>query len=215
MEQTVLKAKPRTVTGKQVRRLRREGLLPAVIYGRHITPLSISLNAHDTSRILPGLSRSSLVVVDVDGERHTTLVRDRQRHPVSGSLVHIDFNAISMTETLRTTVAVVLHGEAPAIKNFDGILVGGSEKVEVECFPADLPENIVIDLSVLEKIGDAIYVRDILPPPRVTILTNGDEMVALITAPEAEPEPEEVEVVAAVGEPEVIEKGKKEEEFES
>jgi large subunit ribosomal protein L25 len=215
MEETVLFAKPRTVTGKQVRALRRQGLLPAVIYGRHIEPMAISLDARETGRILPGLSRSSLVVVDVEGERHTTLVRERQRHPVSGFLVHVDFNAISMTEKLRTTVALVLRGDAPAIKNFDGVLVSGTEKVEVECFPVDLPSNIVIDLGVLEKIGDGIYVRDIVPPDRVEILTERDEMVALITAPAVEVEEvvvAPVEVVA--GEPEVIEKGKKEEEVE-
>lgn len=215
MEETVLIAKRREVTGKQVRALRRAGLLPAVVYGRHIQPLAITLDAKETGRILPTLSRSSLVVVDVEGEKHTTLVRERQRHPVNGYYVHIDFNAISMTETLRTTVALVQRGEAPAIKNYDGILVSGTEAVEVECFPADLPENIIIELGSLEKIGDAIYVRDIVPPARVTILTDQAEMVALITAPTVEVEAVAVEVEAIAGEPEVIEKGKKEEEVEA
>lgn len=214
MEETVLQAKRRDVTGKQVRALRRAGFLPAIVYGRHIQPLAITLDAREAGRVLPTLSRSSLVVVDVEGEKHTTLVRERQRHPVSGYFVHIDFNAISMTETLRTTVALVQRGEAPAIKNYDGILVSGAAEVEVECFPADLPENIIIELGSLEKIGDAIYVRDIVPPPKVTILTAQDEMVALITAPTVEAEAAEVEVEAAAGEPEVIEKGKKEEEIE-
>jgi len=212
MEVTVLKAQRRDVTGKQVRALRRAGLLPAVVYGRHIEPLAISMDAREVGRILPTLSRSSLIVVEVDGEKHNTLVRERQRHPVTGHLVHVDFNAISMTELLRTTVALVQRGEAPAIKNYDGILVSGTENVEVECFPADLPENIVIELGSLEKIGDAIYVRDIVPPPRVTILTDQDEMVMLITAPTVEAVVAEVEVEPVVGEPEIIEKGKKEEE---
>ncbi len=215
MEITVLKAQRRDVTGKQVRALRRAGLLPAVVYGRHIEPLVISMDAREVGRILPTLSRSSLIVVDVDGEKHTTLVRERQRHPVSGHLVHVDFNAISMTEVLRTTVALVQRGEAPAIKNYDGILVSGRENVEVECFPTDLPENIEIELGSLEKIGDAIYVRDIVPPPRVTILTDQNEMVMLITAPTVEAVVEEVEVEPAAGEPEIIEKGKKEEEEEA
>ena len=214
MEETVLNAKLRQVTGKQVRALRRAGLLPAVIYGRHIQPLAISLDTKEASHVLPGLTRSSLVVLDVEGVKHTTLVRERQRHPVTGYLVHVDFNAISMTELLRATVAVIHRGEAPAIKNYDGILVSGVEEVEVECYPADLPENIVIELDSLQEIGDAIYVRDILPPPRVTILTDTDEMLVLITAQEAEVEEVEEEIEEAAGEPEVIEKGKKEEEIE-
>lgn len=209
MEEIIIKAQPRDVTGKQVRALRRAGRLPAVIYGRHIQPVAISLDTKEASRLLPGLSRSSLLIVDVDGAKHTTLVREKQRHPVTDDLLHVDFNAVSMSERLRAMVAIVHHGEAPAIKNFDGILVTGAEEVEVECLPADLPENIIIDLSALERIGDAIYVRDIVLSERVNILTPVDEMVVLITAPAIEVVEEVVEVAA--GEPEVIEKGKIEE----
>ncbi len=212
--EVVLKAKAREVIGKQVRAMRREGLLPAVIYGRGIGSIPIALNYHEASLILPGVTSSQFIIIDVDGEPHTTLVRERQHHPVSGSLLHVDFQEISMTETLRTAVGLDLQGEAPAVASYGGIPVTGVDELMVECLPTDLPERIEVDLSSLEEIGDAIYVRDIQAPPNVKILADPEDMIVLITAPEAAPleeeEAEEVEVEAE--EPEVIEKGKKEDE---
>jgi large subunit ribosomal protein L25 len=209
MEKVVLKADARQVIGKQVKALRREGLLPAVIYGRGIEPMPISLGLHEASRVLPGVSSSQLIEVEVDGKPHTTLVRERQRHPITGALLHIDFQEVSMTETLRTVVSFHLHGEAPAVTRYGGILVSGLEELLVECLPGDLPEHIEVDISSLQEIGDAIHVRDIQAPAGVEILSDPEDMIVLITAPSAA---EEEEVVAAEAEPEVIEKGKKEEE---
>ncbi|MGB9668997.1 MAG: 50S ribosomal protein L25 [Anaerolineales bacterium] len=208
MEQIELKATKREVTGKQVKALRREGKLPAIIYGRHLSPLPILLDLHDASRALPGITSSQLITVNVDGNKHTVLVREKQRHPVQGKLIHVDFLAVSMTEKLRANVLIEIEGEAPAVKNFGAVVVPVLEEVEVECLPKDLPEKIVVDLSGLEKIGDAIHVKDLVLPKGVEVLTDEDEMVVLVKSPEGE----EVEAVAAEGaEPEVIEKGKKEE----
>jgi large subunit ribosomal protein L25 len=209
MEQIELKATKREVTGKQVKALRREGKLPAIIYGRHLSPLPILLDLHDASRVLPGITSSQLITVNVDGNKHTVLVREKQRHPVQGKLIHVDFLAVSMTEKLRANVLLEMEGEAPAVKNFGGVVVPVLEEVEVECLPKDLPEKIMVDLSGLVKIGDAIHVKDLVLPQGVEVLTDEDEMVVLVKSPEGE----EVEAVAGEGaEPEVIEKGKKEEE---
>ncbi len=209
MDKINLKATKREVTGKQVNALRRQGKLPAIIYGRHISPLPILLDFHDASRILPGITSSQLITVDVDGSKHTVLVREKQRDPVRGKLIHVDFLAISMTEKLRANVLIEVEGEAPAVKNFGGVVVPVLEEVEVECLPKDLPEKIIVDLSRLEKIGDAIHVKDLTLPQGVEVLTDHDEMVVLVKSPEEE----KVEAVAAEGaEPEVVEKGKKEEE---
>jgi large subunit ribosomal protein L25 len=137
-------------------------------------------------------------------------VRERQRHPVSGSLLHVDFQEVSLTEKIRVTVSVQIRGEAPAVKNFDGILVAGQEAVEIECLPGDLPEFIAIDVSSLENIGDSLHVRDIVLPDTVKILTDAGEMLVVVTAPVVEEEEVVVEEVVAA-EPEVIERGKKEE----
>jgi len=212
MEEIVLNAKRREVVGKQVKALRREGRLPAILYGRHLSPILISLDMRNVSRVLPTITSSHLVVVDVDGEKHTTLVRERQRHPVTGSLLHVDFQVLSMTEKLRTTVVIVLEGDAPAAKNYNGVLVTGQTELEVECLPGDLPERIRVDISRLTEIGNAIHVRDLVLPAAVEVLTDPDELVVLITAPAAEEKEEVIAVAEGAPEPEIIEKGKKEEE---
>jgi large subunit ribosomal protein L25 len=211
MEKVVLKAQPREVIGKQVRALRRAGLLPAVIYGTQITPIPISLDYHETSLLLPKISSSQLLLVEVNGEQYSTLVRERQRDPVTGNMLHVDFQSVSLTEKLRVNVGLQFKGEAPAVKIYDGILSTSLEELEVECLPGNLVNYLEVDLSILKQIGDAIYVRDIPLPPNVEVLNDLDEMVVVITAPTIAVEaPVEGEV--AVFEPEVIEKGKKEEE---
>jgi large subunit ribosomal protein L25 len=214
MEEIVLKAKQRKVIGKQVKALRRQGGLPAILYGS-IDPLPITLDAHDAEGVLHSVTSSHLITIEVDGSPHSVLVRERQRNPLTGHLIHVDFQVVSLTEKLRANVMLDLVGDAPAVKDHSGVLVTGLESLEVESFPQDLPERITIDLSILREIGDAIYVRDLNLPEEVEVLAEPDEMVILVTAPEAEPVAEEEEKAVAVaeeGEPEVIERGKKEEE---
>lgn len=214
MEEVVFKAQPRTVVGKQVRALRREGLLPAVIYGHHMAEqVMISLNLHDITYMLPRISSSQIVTVDVDGKRHATLVREKQRHPVTGVLVHIDFQAVRMDEKIRVMVGIETRGESPAVKNLNGIPVMSREQLEVEALPGNLPGSIVVDISTLEEIGASISVRDLKLPADVVVLEDLDETIIVITAPTTEAEMAELEGVTI--EPEVIEKGKKEEEEEA
>jgi large subunit ribosomal protein L25 len=209
MEEIVLTATRRNVIGKQVRALRREGKLPGVIYGHRFDPLAITMDLRDASRSLAGLAPSALVTVVVDGETHLSLVREKQRDKITGILKHVDFLAVSMKEKLRTKVFVSLIGVAPAIKIYNAIQVAGADELEVECLPQDLPERIEVDLSGLNEVGDSIYIRDLHVSDKVKILTDPDTMVVLITAPELEEVAEGEELSA---EPEVIEKGKKEEE---
>lgn len=209
MEVVVLNAQRRDVLGKQVKALRRQGRLPAVVYGHHIQPVAILLDTKEASRLLSGVTSSQLIKVSINGEQHNVLVREKQRNPITGTLLHVDFLEVSMTEKLRANVVIALEGEAPAVKELDGIVVTGIEQLEVESLPGDLPERITVDISSLVAIGDSIHVRDIRVPAAVEVLTDLDEMIVLVTAPVAE-EVEEVEVVGE--EPEVIEKGKKEEE---
>lgn len=214
MEEIVLQAKQRKVIGKQVKALRRQGGLPAILYGS-IDPLPIILDAHDAEGVLHSVTSSHLITIEVDGSPHSVLVRERQRNPLTGHLIHVDFQVVSLTEKLRASVLLDLVGDAPAVKDHSGVLVTGLDGLDVECFPQDLPERITIDISILREIGDAIYVRDLTIPEAVEVLNDTDEMVVLVTAPVAEPvEEEEEEVVEEVeeGEPEVIERGKKEEE---
>jgi large subunit ribosomal protein L25 len=181
MEEVILKANRRNVLGKQVSAIRRAGRLPAVIYGHNIEPVSIELDLRDASKSLTGLAPSTLVTVDVEGTTHKALVREKQRNKITGILLHVDFLAVSMKEKLRSQVYLEIIGVAPAIKDFDGILVTGNDEVEVECLPQDLPERIQVDISNLTKIGDGIYVRDLRIPEGVKILEDPDGLVAITT----------------------------------
>jgi large subunit ribosomal protein L25 len=213
MEKVKLNATPRTVIGKQVRALRRAGQLPAVLYGRHMEPILVSLDSHISSRILAHMTASSLVTIELEGKDYPALVREKQRNFVKGNLLHVDFQVVSMTEKLRTSVGIELVGTAPAVKDFNAILINGLDELEVECLPQDLPERIVVDISGLTKIGDGIHVRDIHVSDKVEILDEADEMIVLATAAHEEAA-EEVAVGEGAEEPEVIERGKKEEEGE-
>jgi len=214
MEEVVLKASQREVTGKQVKALRRAGILPAVLYGHGIEPISISLDLKEASRIFPRITSSQLVVVELDGKQHHALVREKQRHPVFGTLLHVDLNAVSMTEKLRAHIVLELVGEAPAVKEINAILVQTVEELEVQCLPQYLMDRIEVDLSSLKQFGDAIHVRDIYLPEQIEVLTDPNDLVVVATAPAAEEVVEVAEVEEVAAEPEVIEHGKKEEEEE-
>jgi large subunit ribosomal protein L25 len=218
MENVVLKATLRTAKGRQVRALRRSGMLPAVIYGHNVEPISISLAGREAGRVLGRLSSSSLITIDLEGKEYPSLVREKQENHIKRTLIHVDFMVVSLTEKIRANVGIVLTGNSPAVKDFNAMLINGLSELEVEAFPQDLPESITVDISSLVKIGDGIHVRDIVLSEKVQVLDMPDEMIVLATPP-AKEEVEEVvtpeeAVVEEAAEPEVIEKGKKEEEGE-
>lgn len=210
MEKIVLKAQRRDVIGKKVGALRREGKLPAVVYGKHIEAFPITLDLREASRVLTSASSSRLISLEVEGEEFSTLVREKQRHPVLRALLHVDFQAVSLTEKITTMVRVELTGIAPAVKIYNGMVEFETTEVEVECLPQDLPEKISVDISKLKKIGDSIHIRDLSVPQNVEITDDEDKIIVAIISGSIE----EVEVIVAGGEgtePEVLEKGKKEE----
>lgn len=216
MDRVVLKAVKREVVGKQVKALRRAGQLPAVIYGRHVQPISISLEAHGTGLIMNKLTSSTLVTIELDGKEYPALVRERQRNYIKGNLTHVDFMAVDLTEKIRATVGVHFVGVSPAVKDYNGVLVKNLEKLEVECLPTDLPERVNVDISILKQIGDGIRVRDVDADlsDKVLVLNDQDEMVAVVTAEKVEEAVviPGVEVAVEAAAPEIsVERGKKDE----
>jgi large subunit ribosomal protein L25 len=218
MEKVVIKATKRDVVGKQVRAIRRAGQLPAVIYGRHIEPVNILMDAHSAGTQLAKLTSSSLVTLDVDGKEYPALIREKQRNYIKGSLLHVDFLAVSLTEKLRATVRIEFTGLSLAVKDFGAVLVRVMEKLEVECLPTDLPEHISVDISTLVKIGDGIHVRDLVVSDKVHILDDADNMIVVASRPRVEEAAVAVAEVAPVAEevstePEIsVDRGRKEEE---
>jgi large subunit ribosomal protein L25 len=138
-------------------------------------------------------------------------VREKQHDYLKNALIHVDFLAVSLTEKIRADVTIDLTGVAPAVKDYNAIIVHNLSSLEVECLPQNLPQSFVVDLSSLAKIGDAVYVRDIPAPAKVEILTHADDIIVVATATKEEAE---VEAVEGAAEPEVIERGKKEDEVE-
>ena len=219
MDKVILEATKRDVIGKKVKLLRQEGKLPAVIYGKSIKATPIVLDSRATTNILRKISESTIVTVSLDGKEHAALIRDRQIDYLKGSIIHLDFQVVSLTETIRTNVHIELIGESPAVESLGAIIVNGVTDVEVEALPNDLPEKITVDISGLAEVGDAIYVKNMPEIDKVTILTDPEELIAIasmvkeevIEEPEEEITGEELEEGA---EPEVIEHGKQEEESE-
>lgn len=212
MEKIVLKATKRTVTGKQVSQLRRAGRLPGVIYGHNVEPVNISLDAHEASLVLPKVSSSTLITIDVDGKEYATLVREKQRNFIKNRLIHIDFLAVSLTEKITATVGVEFVGTSGAEKDFKAVLVTNLITLEVECLPGDLPEKFVVDLAALKSIGDQILVKDVVVSDKIKVLDDPDSALIVATAPKVS-DMTEAEVAAMAAEPELsVERGKKEEE---
>jgi large subunit ribosomal protein L25 len=211
MEKVVINASPRTVIGKKVGVLRREGKLPGVLYGHNFTATPIIMDLRQASKVLHSVTGSSIVTIDLDGIEHAVIVREKQRNFIRGTFLHIDVQVISLTEKIRTNVSIELVGLSPAVKDFNGLIVTGIDELDVECLPQYLPEKITVDISSLLKIGDGIFVRDLQLDSNITIFNHEGEQLVHITAQKTEEE-EVVEAVATVEEPEIIEKGKKEEE---
>ena len=205
-EEVLINAEKRNVVGKQVKALRRQGILPGVIYGRHIEAFPIQMDAHDAALILDKLTASSLITLDVDGEKFSVLMRDRQRDVIFGDLLHVDFLVVSLTEKLRATIELKLVGEAPVADNPEVVVTQVLNDIEIEAFPQDLPEFIEVDISTLETVDDEITVADLDLGENIAILTDPNETIVSVGYVAQEEVVEEAEVV----EPEVVEKGKKE-----
>lgn len=211
MEHIVLKATKRDVVGKKVGALRRQGKLPAVLYGHRIETTAIMLDAHEGSQTLSHLTSSSLVTIDLDGKEYLALVKEKQRDFIKNRLVHLDFQVVSLTEKMRAKVGIELAGTAPAVKDFNAVIHTGLTEMEVECMAQDLPERIVVNISGLAELGDSVRVRDVVLSDKVEILDDLEEIIAVATAPKKEEIIEEAPVEEEAA-PEVIERGKKEKE---
>ena len=214
MDKIDLNAAPRKVIGKQVKALRRAGLVPANLYGRSIGPVSLQIDARTLNRVLMHAGQSRLITLNVEGrEPVVALAREIQREPITGSLYHLDLFAVSMTERIKLNVRIILVGESPAVQRGEGVLVHALNTVEIECLPGDLIDSIHLDISGLDKVDAHLAVKDLPVRAGVQVLADLEETVVRVT-PVREEKAEEVVVptAEAVAEVEVIEKGKKEEE---
>jgi len=212
-EQYSLEVQPRTVIGKHVKYLRRENLVPGIIYGVGGDPVNVSCPYRALEIVLQKAGGTHLVNVTVEGSTHNALVRAVQRDKIKRTILHVDFLRVDLSRKRRTSVPLVFIN-APKLAS-DLQLTHNLQSVEVESLPTDIPDHINVDLSRLAALGDQMTAADLTVAQGVEIVSDPHEVLARIEAmAAAEPEEELAveETATATSEPEVIEKGKKEEE---
>ena len=205
-------AEPRSVTGKKVKKLRKDGWIPAVIYGQQ-DPVNVQLENGPLRRVLRVAGTTQLVDLVVGGKKTTVLAREIQQHVTRGDLIHVDFLEVDMKGTVTSVAELVaINQSAPAAEGL-GVATLRLRSLDIECAPDDLVSEIEVDMSLIETIDGVINVSDLTMPKGVTALTDPETVVASFETVSEEPEEEEEEGFEPVADGvEVIAKGKEEEE---
>jgi len=199
-----IKAQPRKILGKKVKALRREGQIPAVIFGQGKPSLAITVDEKEFLSAFAEAGEATLVDLQVEGEEpRKVLITEVQDHPLTRHPLHVNFHEVNLSEKVTTMVPIETVGESPIVKTGDGILLQVLDEVEVECLPMDLPPEIKVDISNLTEIDQSITVKDLnLDRGKVAIKASPEELVLKIDyaqmAEEAETEVSEAEAVAKV-----------------
>lgn len=206
MAEIVLRAQQRTLLGKKVGRLRREGLIPGNIFGAGLPSLAIQFDARSLREALIKAGTSTVVDVHLsteghdDGKQHPVLIEKISIDPVSAKILHVDFHQVDLNRPTRAAVSVVLVGESPAVKNLGGVLIQSLDTLEVEALPRNLPHEIRIDIDRLVGIDDHVTVADLKLPEGVTTDVAPEIIIAQVVASKLAEEvsAEEAETAAEV-----------------
>lgn len=204
MSKVIFKAHNREDKGSgTARRLRRLGRIPAVMYGRKGSPVSLDLDSHEFMNSIRGISESTIVTVDIDGQNHDAFVKDTQRDIRDGNILHVDFYEVESNTLVRARVSLHINGNPIGVRE-GGILETPLHDIEVECLPGVLPERLDVDIGSL-KVNQAIHVRDLALGGGIRLISNPDQVVALVKFAKAEAAPaaeaEAVEGAAAAAAP--------------
>lgn len=209
-----LTANTREIRGKKVKTLRRHGITPVHVFGHGIEPEALQCDTIDLQKVLAQAGSTGIVGLKVDKSRkkRNVMVREVQKEPLSGQLLHVDFYQIRMEEKLKVDVPIILTGEAPALKLKENFLSHELDSLSVECLPDDIPNHIEVDVSILEEADQSIYVEDIVLGEEITVLNNPDQLVAKINIRHVEREIEaKVAEAGEEGEAETVEEESAEE----
>lgn len=182
--------------GKAAERLRREGFVPAVIYGHGVTPKNVAVSALDFSRVYKNAGENSIVEITLEGKKVNVLIHDTQFDSLSGKPQHTDFFQVRMDEMVEAEIPVEYVGESPVVREQGGILVKLLEAIEVSALPADLPHSIEIDLSLLKAFDDHIKVSDVVLSDKVKVLSEPETLIVSIEAPRTQADLEALDVKA-------------------
>ena len=213
-------AEARASRGKnEARRTRRAGMIPAVVYGAYKDPVPIAVNPKEIAQILHSKTGHNTIfnLSIKEGESAAVMVVDGQHDPIKGNLLHVDLKRIDLTKRIRVSVPISVHGEPKGVKQQGGLLETITREVEIECLPNEIPENFAVDVAEL-LIGQSKRASDLALGGSIKLISSPDSVLAHVITMKvvAEPTPAEAAAVpvaeAAPAEPEVIKKGKKEEE---
>jgi len=186
-QQVKLKAQKRTVLGRNaIKKIKKEGLVPGVIYGSRAEPMALQVEGKELTNVLAHASSEHVlveleIVEDGQSTNRLALIQEVQHHPLKRQLLHVDFHAVSTTEKITSEVPIEAVGEPLGVRTFGGLLEYSLRSLEVECFPQDLPDIVRVDVTNL-NIGESLHVRDIPLPSGVEALTDGDLTVVSVVA---------------------------------
>lgn len=184
MEQVELKAIGRDILGKGVRFLRRQEITPVHLFGHGLKSLTLQCETVKLERLLNLAGETRLISLSVNNEKNArpVLVREIQRNPITGKLLHVDFYQVKMQEKVEVEVPIALIGKAPALGTKGNTLIQELNTLTVECLPAKIPANLEVDISSLTEPGRAIRVKDITVDPAITVVTEPEQVVVTVTA---------------------------------
>jgi large subunit ribosomal protein L25 len=187
-KQTTLAASPREVTGKATKRLRAQGILPATLCGQSTKPQTIQVASPDFERLRAGHHTSGVIALNIAGtpQPQMALVRHVQRHPITDTILHIDFLRIDLKERVTARLPLHFEGAAPGVRVEGGVLLHLLETLEVECAAGEIIPFLTVDISTLEHIDDLLHAREIKLPPNYTLLADPGEPVVKVTQPRGE-----------------------------
>ena len=183
-----IKAENRELTGRKVKQLRNKGLTPATIYGHNFTPISISVSTMELNKLFSHVGESTLVEIKIGDTNLPVLFKNPQYHPVTSDLIHIDCHKVNLKEKIVATVPLEFIGESLSVKN-GNVLITVLDEIEVEALPADLPENIIVDISVLTDVDAQITIADLnIDRTKVEIKNEADQVIIKTDLPKVEEE---------------------------
>ena len=172
-----IKLQKRAVIGKKVNNLRKAGILPATVYGKHLAPINVQTELRSFMPLMKAAGRTNLVTLHIDGEAPiAAFVHTYQRHPVSRTIIHVDFHAVDLNETVEVDVPVHMTGASIMVTRGDALL-NNVTSLRVKALPTNLPSSLTVDISVLDSLEKAIHVSDIVLPAGATIIGNGGDLV--------------------------------------
>ena len=203
--------------GKANKALRKEGVIPAELYGHGVANLHLSVQAKDFKTVFKAAGENTIIQLKVGGQEHAALIHEVKRDYLSGEVEHVDFYEVRMDEQTKVHVPIEFVGEAPAVKEKNGILNKTMSAIEVEALPANLPHKFRVDLSGLTELNQSIYVRDLVVPKDVTIHIAPEMVIATVTPPlkeeEVAPAPVDVSAVKVETEEKKVERDKEKEKI--